>query len=519
MHFPYRNTLISRTLFNIKPYFKFSFIEKIFLHVYLAMKFNSFFAVCTLSLSLLPLALPGAAITWDAGGGGSRYWDTEANWSDNLDPVPTNDYFVSTSQTVWAPESSSTFGGASLTFNGGTLFFLGGNGARTYSIPGLTINGATLRPHRNNTNATTIEITSPIQFLGTNSIVFSRSATQTQGQSLTLSGDLTGLATLNASRNYTAPMTLNLSGNNSVSGGFSSTGIDVVLSHSSGWGTGDAYFRGGTVTFNTAVLAATSRVHLDNDVAVAIHHSSTFGALTGGSGSPLITIDSGKTLTVGVINSGGTYVGTIGGSGNLTFDGNSYHSLLGNNSYTGETNVNSGWLIIQGDSSAATGDVTVAPGGALGGYGKIGGATTLRGVLSPGDYPGIGTFTVNNDVTWGGSATKGTDTDWIFDLGADNSSDLLSLTGDFLKDASAGSHFRFNFLGSTATGTFTLVDWDDANATTFSASDFSYTNLGDGNAGSFFISGSSLVFGIIPEPSVALINALGLVVLLRRRRD
>ena len=167
--------------------------------------------------------------------------------------------------------------------------------------------------------------------------------------------------------------------------------------------------------------------------------------------------------------------------------------------------VTGGTLLANNMSGSATGsgNVTVASGATLGGNGTIGGATTIAGILSPGDG-GIGTLNITGNVTWQGASSNGTATDWIFQLGASNTADLLSITGNFTKDATTyGSNFRFNFEGATNTGTFKVVDW--TGATSFSPSDFSYTNLGSGLTGSFSIkNGNELDFSIlppVPEPS------------------
>ena len=173
----------------------------------------------------------------------------------------------------------------------------------------------------------------------------------------------------------------------------------------------------------------------------------------------------------------------------------------GNNTYTGATKVTGGTLLVNGNQTSATGAVTVATGGTLGGTGTLGGATTIAGSLSPGDG-GIGTLNIANSVTWQGAATAGSSTDWIFQLGASNS-DLLNITGDFNKAATATEKtFRFDFAGSTNTGTFKLVDWSGTSS--FIGNEFSFTNLGSGLTGSFSISGTELhfsAFSAVPEPS------------------
>jgi len=138
--------------------------------------------------------------------------------------------------------------------------------------------------------------------------------------------------------------------------------------------------------------------------------------------------------------------------------------------------------------------------------------------LAPGNS--IGQLNITANTTWAGAATAGATTDWKFELGAANTADLLNITGNFLKDTGAGSVFRFDFLGSTATGTFKLIDW--SGSTGFSASDFSYNigSLGGGNTGTFAFSNSQLEFTVVPEPSTWAMLAFGLttVMVLRRRR-
>jgi len=159
--------------------------------------------------------------------------------------------------------------------------------------------------------------------------------------------------------------------------------------------------------------------------------------------------------------------------------------------------------------------MNVASGAVLGGNGTINGLANITGSLRPGNS--IGTLNAGT-TTWLGAATAGTATDWVFELGGSNTSDRLNITGNFTKNISLGSVFRFDFAGSTALGTFTLVDWSVT--TTFSATDFSLTNLGGGNTGTFAINGTQLELNVIPEPTTwALLTfALCTVLFLRRRR-
>jgi autotransporter-associated beta strand protein len=197
----------------------------------------------------------------------------------------------------------------------------------------------------------------------------------------------------------------------------------------------------------------------------------------------------------------------------LTKSGAGTWVLAGANDYTGGTTVSNGILYVNG--SLANGNSnSVASGATLGGTGVIGAATTLSGRLAPG-FGGIGTLSFSNGVTWNGGATSGTATDWLYDLGASNASDLVSITGNFTKGT--GAAFRFDLGNATSQGIYTLASW--TGSTTFSTGDFTYTNLGGGNTGTFDIVGSSLVLTIVPEPTTTIgLIASGVAGLFAARR-
>jgi len=248
--------------------------------------------------------------------------------------------------------------------------------------------------------------------------------------------------------------------------------------------------------------------------------------------------EAGQTLTLTGIfsyNSSGSIDSAVrfGGAGNLTIEsviannvGSGKSSLIKNgtgtlrlsgaNTYLGQTTISNGTLLVIGqtgtNSGTGTNAVSVLSGAALGGTGRVGGAVTVDGAVTPGDG-GIGTLTVANSLTWNG---VGTNNYWQWNLGADNAADLLSLSGAFTKGT--GSGWTFDFLGASRTGTFDLVTWD---STTFAATDFSYASLAPGFTGDFAISGNTLQFTAIPEPSTAalLLLAVGILYTLRKRRS
>lgn len=123
------------------------------------------------------------------------------------------------------------------------------------------------------------------------------------------------------------------------------------------------------------------------------------GALSGAAGSVL----SGGAWVVGDRNTNATFAGNITGT-SVTKTGSAVWTLTGTNSYTGATMVNSGALLVNGDNSAALGVVTVNPAGTLGGTGRIGGAATVNGRLSPGSN-GIGTLTFASSLVLAAGST------------------------------------------------------------------------------------------------------------------
>jgi MYXO-CTERM domain-containing protein len=104
-----------------------------------------------------------------------------------------------------------------------------------------------------------------------------------------------------------------------------------------------------------------------------------------------------QNLAIGVDNGSSTFAGVIANAesaGSLLKTGSGTITLTGANTYTGTTNVSAGTLLINGSTSNASA-VTVGLNGTLGGTGTVGGNTTISGIHSPGNSPGIQTFTGN----------------------------------------------------------------------------------------------------------------------------
>ena len=249
-------------------------------------------------------------------------------------------------------------------------------------------------------------------------------------------------------------------------------------------------------------------------------------ALTGtGSGT--------KTLVLGGTNTGDNSIAAIpnGASGTvaLTKSGDGTWVLTGANGYTGATNVNDGSLRVDGSTASAS-VVTVANGATLGGIGTVGGDTTIQsgGTLAPGSSPGTLNFGNNADLTFnsgsifaweittGGPAIDKVAGQATGTLGGSGA--IFNITSDTGYDTAfwtSNKSWTDIFTGFTGAGSWagifssisgTNLTWDGSQANA------------SGGYGYFTISGSTLNWTAIPEPSTALGGLLLAAGLLRRRR-
>lgn len=331
-----------------------------------------------------------------------------------------------------------------------------------------------------------------------------------------------------------AASTFNISGASAYMGGTEIIRGTVNLSDPNGFGTGQITFLSNPSTTAARVNIA-GAINITNPWQLA--GSSVAGSIIGKSATDnttsilsgnvnlnsdnnLVTFDvghpDGEINVSGLITDGaGTRSIRKTGPGTLRL------SRSVGNSYDGGTIVDGGTLLVTNTTNSATGTgtVTIASGATLAGTGRIGGSVTVSGSIAPGDA-GIGTLTVNNNVTWNAGNP------WVFELGAPGpslalpgTSDLLNITGgnNFLRGT--GSGFTFDFANTGAVGWYRLVDWDGI--TDFTAADFVATNLAPSLTATFFIdpATSALYIEVIPEPSLVTVLALALaaLVILRHR--
>ncbi|MCX6876663.1 MAG: autotransporter-associated beta strand repeat-containing protein [Verrucomicrobia bacterium] len=256
-------------------------------------------------------------------------------------------------------------------------------------------------------------------------------------------------------------------------------------------------------------------------------------------GNNIITNSSLTTSTFRINNAAAnSFGGTISGNLNLIKGAGGTLTLTGASTYSGLTTVAGGRLLVNNASGSGTGSgaVNVDSGATLGGTGAITGAVNVSGVLSPGasvETLASGTLTMNGGSTF----QYEVDSSVALVAGAD----LQKVTGDLalngivtlsLTDLAGlptafanGTTFSLiNYTGAWNSGVFTYNAATLADEGQFTAGlntwQIDYNAItGGANYANEYAAGKFVNITVIPEPGVALLGGLGLLTLLRRRRN
>jgi fibronectin-binding autotransporter adhesin len=412
---------------------------------------------------------------------------------------------------------------------GGTVDF---TGAWTSNDNGITIGSAG--------NAGTVRLSSVLSSTGAFSL--NAGTLDMNGVSQTVAA-FSGAASTTVTSASPATLTASSAADSTFGGaltgavGLRKQGAGTLTLSASNSFSGDTTVDGGVLSLGDANALRGST--FDASGAGAVSFGSLTAATLGGlKGSGNLSLQNGSSqavaLAVGSNGSSTTYAGTLTGPGSLVKTGAGKVILAGNNSYAGATTVSEGILAVNGDQSAALGAVSVASGATLMGSGTVGGKTTIAGLHSPGNSPGIQTF--GGDLTYSGGssavlwelvANTISNTPLAYDqIVVGGALDFAGLTALTLSFDSAGSSVDWsnafwdtgrtwtlysvtgtttNFSNLTLTGS--PGSWLDTQSTPQSLAaarpDASFSIVQDGN-------NVNIVYAIVPEPGSLALAGIGI---------
>ena len=239
-------------------------------------------------------------------------------------------------------QSSPTVTASSIEKNGaGTLVL---SGANTYT-GGTSLNVGTLAVANNSA-------------LGAGSLAMANGTTLQANTSVSLANNvgLNGASTIN-----TNGSNMGLSGNMTGSGGFTKTGAGTLTLSGTNSYSGGTTVSAGTFVGNTSSIQG----NIVNNAVVNLDQSTN-----------------------------GTYAGVMSGSGSLSKDGTGAVTLSNTNTFTGDTSINAGTLILTGSTTSNT---SIAAGANLQGSGVINGNVSNSGTIAPSFNAAPTNLTINGN--------------------------------------------------------------------------------------------------------------------------
>lgn len=262
------------------------------------------------------------------------------------------------------------------------------------------------------------------------------------------SGSQEILAQLQVSGNAADSVTANVSGNLVLSGGLSGAGNLVKTGNGELTLGGNSSGFTGTVDLTEGALTIASSQALGSGATIQVSSSGSTLNLANAS-----RLDAPITLsgleTVLILNGAGILGGAMTGEGSLRKEGSGLTSLTGAINLGGGVAVEAGVMSLDG-SISGNGALTVATGGTLMGSGTANVTTTISGMHSPGNSPGIQIFT--EDLTY----TTGSRIIWELNSntldGRGTNYDGIDVSGNLTFDV--GSTIELSFITD-----FANTDW------------------------------------------------------------
>jgi fibronectin-binding autotransporter adhesin len=313
-------------------------------------------------------------------------------------------------------------GSGTLTKQGNGRVILTGNSSYTGAT---TITTGTLQVGN---GGTTGSITGPAGITNNAALVFARSNALTVGQVVSGSGTLTQGGT----------GTLTLAGTNTYTGDtILTTGtLSAAVTANLGDPTSDLVFNGGALQVTGTALTSFSgighTVTFTPDLAVALDVN-----------DPLNTFTVDQVLNQGL--------------GGFTKRGAGTAILNQVNTYTGDTIISAGTLLVNSPGSLSAGTLVYVDAGTLGGNGTIGGSVNVLGPANLAPGTSAGTLSIGGGLdlsAQGAGAGK-----LAFELSSlAGTSDKIAVTGSLTIGSSLGfNNFTFTNLGGLEVGTYKLI--------------------------------------------------------------
>lgn len=241
-----------------------------------------------------------------------------------------------------------------------------------------------------------------------------------------------------------------------------------------------------TATFAGAVTSGTATVTITAATpsvkALTFNNSAASYLISGSSGGSLALSNTGTNAATVTVSSGShtiatamalnsraaisvasnsllTASGALSGTNGIQKTGAGALSLTSINSFTGPTTVDAGLLRVNG-SIASSSLTTIAAGATLAGSGTVG-PTLVYGIHSPGNSPGLQTFT--DGLTYGGTAVF----EWELSTNSNSAGDRgvtydgVNVTGGNLQ-IDAGAEIDLIFTSALSSGSASTVLWSNS---------------------------------------------------------